>query len=120
MLDLHQQQRRFVVRRLSTAQSTREIPLQQVRHVISVNERGVEQTRVLRLHAHRQQGHETLAERDGEQSGGSDHVINVIFADVHDVLALVDALLHGLHELLHRLLLLSEVLSTSNADFKRT
>ena len=82
-----------------------------MRHVISVNQRRVEQARILRLHAHREKRHESFAELHGEESRGSDDVVNVIFADVHDVLALVDAVLHALHELLHRLLLLREALS---------
>ena len=93
-----------------------------MRHVISVDERRVEQPRVLRLHADGKQRHESLAELDGEESRGPDDVVNVVFADVHDVLALVDAVLHVLHKLLHRLLLLREVLSaiSARASKKRT
>ena len=79
--------------------------------MISVDEGSVEEARVLRLHAHGKQRHESLAELNGEEARGPDDVVNVVFADVHDVLALVDAVLHALHQLLHRLLLLREALS---------
>lgn len=74
--------------------------------MISMNQRGIQQTWVLRLHTYGKERHNTFAQSNCQKARRADHIVNMILADVHDVLSLVNPLLHRLHQPLHHLFLL--------------